>query len=81
MQRFIDLDQTVVVPINDEEMGASYEMQMTLEEFFKKFFDGFMPEIAEVVPVQWLKDLGSDNDGKLGKAARRILKAWKEEEA
>ena len=80
MQRFIDLDQTIVVPINDEEMGVFYEMQMTLEEFFKKIFDGFMPEIAEVVPVKWLKDLELDNDGKLGKSARRILKAWKEEE-
>lgn len=80
MPQLIDLNKTIVVPINDETMGAYYEMQMTLKEFFDKFFDGFMPDIVEAVPVTWLKDLGSDNDGKLGKAARRILKAWKEEE-
>lgn len=80
MQRLIDLDQTIVVPINDETMGASYEMQMSLEEFFDQFFEGFMPDIVEAVPVTWLKDLEMDNDGKLGKAAGRILKAWMKEE-
>ena len=53
---------------------------MSLEEFFKKFFDGFMPDIVEAMPVQWLKDLEADNDGKLGKAAGKVLKAWKKEE-
>ena len=81
MQRLIDFDQTIVVPINDEVMGTHYEMQMSLEEFFEKFFEGFMPDIVEAVPVTWLKDQEMDNDGKLGKAARRILKAWKKEEA
>ena len=81
MQRFIYLDQTIVVPINDERLGTSYEMQVTLEEFFEKFFDGFMPDIIEAVPVTWLKDLEMDNDGKLGKAAGKVLKAWKKEEA
>ena len=80
MQRFIYLDQTIVVPINDERLGTSYEMQVTLEEFFEKFFDGFMPDIIEAVPVTWLKDLEMDNDGKLGKAAGKVLKAWKKEE-
>ena len=81
MQRLVDLDQTIVVPINDERLGTSYEMQMSLEEFFKKFFDGFMPNIVEAVPVTWLKELEMDNDGKLGKAAGKVLKAWKKEEA
>lgn len=80
MQRFVDLDQTIVVPINDESLGTSYEMQMSLEEFFEQFFDGFMPDIVEAVPVTWLKDLETDNDGKLGKAAGKVLKAWKKEE-
>ncbi len=80
MQRLVDLDQTIVVPINDETLGTSYEMQVTLEEFFEQFFDGFMPDIVEAVPVQWLKDLEMDNDGKLGKAAGKVLKAWKKEE-
>ena len=81
MQRFVDLNQTIVVPINDERLGTSYEMQVTLEEFFEQFFDGFMPDIVEAVPVTWLKDLEMDNDGKLGKAAGKILKVWKKEEA
>lgn len=79
MQRLIDLDQTIVVPIDDETVGTSYEMQMPLEEFFKKFFDGFMPDIVEAVPVQWLKEQ-EKTEGKLGKAAGKVLKAWKEKE-
>lgn len=75
MQRFINLDQTIVVPINDEAEGTSYEMQMTLEEFFNKFFDGFMPDIVDAVPMEWLKNMEMDNDGKLGKAAGRVRKA------
>jgi hypothetical protein len=81
MNKLVSLNQTIVVPINDEALETSYEMQMSLEEFFKKFFDGFMPDIVEAVPVQWLKDLEMDNDGKLGKAAGKVLKAWKKEEA
>lgn len=80
MNKLVSLNQTIVVPINDETLGTSYEMQMSLEEFFKKFFDGFMPDIVEAVPVPWLKDLEMDNDGKLGKAAGKVLKAWKKEE-
>lgn len=79
MQRLIDLDQTIVVPIDDETVGTSYEMQMPLEEFFKKFFDGFMPDIVEAVPVQWLKEQ-EKTEGKLGKAAGKVLRAWKKEE-
>ena len=81
MNKLVSLNQTIVVPINDEALGTSYEMQVTLEKFFEQFFDGFMPDIVEAVPVTWLKDLEMDNDGKLGKAAGRILKAWKKEEA
>lgn len=81
MNKLVSLNQIIVVPINDETMGTSYEMQMPLEEFFEKFFDGFIPDIVEAVPVTWLKDLEMDNDGKLGKAAGRVLKAWKKEEA
>lgn len=80
MNKLVSLNQIIIVPINDETMGTSYEMQMPLEEFFEKFFDGFMPDIVEAVPVTWLKDLEMDNDGKLGKAAGRILKAWAKEE-
>jgi len=69
-----------VVPVNDEVQGTSYEMQMTLEEFFNKFFDGFMPDIVDAVPMEWLKNMEMDNDGKLGKAAGRIRKAWEKKD-
>lgn len=79
MTKLVSLNQVIVVPINDEAEGTSYEMQMTLEEFFNKFFDGFMPDIVDAVPMEWLKDMEMDNDGKLGKAAGRIRKAWEKE--
>ena len=80
MTKLVSLNQIVVVPINDEAEGTSYEMQMTLEEFFNKFFDGFMPDIVDAVPMEWLKNMEMDNDGKLGKAAGRIRKAWEKRE-
>lgn len=55
MSRLIDLDQTVFVPIVDESKGGvSYEMQMSLAEFFDKFLDGFKPEVVDAIPVKWL---------------------------
>ena len=80
MNKLVSLNQIVVVPINDETEGTSYEMQMTLEEFFNKFFEGFMPDIVDAVPVEWLKNMEMDNDGKLGKAAGRIRKAWEKKD-
>lgn len=76
MNKLVSLDQVMVVPINDELEGTSYEMQMTLEEFFNKFFDGFMPEVIDSVPVKWLEKMEVEDDGKLGKAAGRVRKAW-----
>lgn len=80
MNKLVSLNQVIVVPINDEIKGTSYEMQMTLEEFFNKFFDGFMPDIVDAVPMEWLKNMEMDNDGKLGKAAGRIRKAWEKKD-
>ena len=80
MNKLVSLDQVMVVPINDELEGTSYEMQMTLKEFFNKFFEGFMPDVVEAVPVEWLKKMETEDDGKLGKAAGRIRKAWEKGE-
>lgn len=80
MNKLVSLNQIIVVPINDEVEGTSYEMQMTLEEFFNKFFEGFMPDIVDAVPMEWLKNMEMDNDGKLGKAAGRVRKAWEKGE-
>ena len=77
MNKLVSLEQIVVVPVNDEVQGTSYEMQMTLEEFFNKFFEGFMPDIVDAVPMVWLEKMEAEDDGKLGKAAGRVRKAWK----
>ena len=77
MNKLVNLNQVIVVPINDEVEGTSYEMQMTLEEFFNKFFEGFMPDIVDAVPMEWLEKMEAGDDGKLGKAAGRVRKAWK----
>ena len=47
--RLIDADQKIFVPIEDEQIGASYEMEMTIMEFFDKFFDGFQPTVIEKI--------------------------------
>ena len=55
--RLIDLDQTIFVPIVDESHGGvTYEMQMTIAEFFDKFLDGFKPEVVDAAPViqRWI---------------------------
>lgn len=60
--RLIDLDQTIFVPIVDETHdNASYEMQMTVGEFFDKFCEGFKPEVIDAVPVEWLEQQFYDN--------------------
>ena len=56
--RLIDLDQTIFVPIVDESKGGvEYEMEMTVAEFFEKFFDGCCPETVDAIPVEWLRNI------------------------
>lgn len=55
--RLIDLDQTIVVPVEDETRGTSYEMQMSVGEFFDRLLEGFEPEIVDAVPVEWIEDM------------------------
>lgn len=55
--RLIDLDQTIFVPIVDESKGGvEYEMEMTVGEFFEKFFDGCCPETVDAIPVEWINN-------------------------
>jgi hypothetical protein len=53
--RLINLDEKIFVPIVDEQIGASYEVQMTVAEVFDRFFEGNMPEIVDAIPVEWMK--------------------------
>lgn len=80
MNKLVSLNSIVVVPVDDELADTSYEMQMTLEAFFNKFFGGFMPDIVDAVPVEWLKKTEQEDEGKLGKAAGRVRKAWEKAE-
>lgn len=80
--RLSDLDQTVFVPIVDESKGGvSYEMQMSLAEFFDKFLNGFKPEVVDAIPVEWLKGLmlSTENDVDKDEFAW-ILREWESEQ-
>lgn len=66
MTRLIDLNQTVFVPVVDESKGGvTYEIQMTLAEFFEKCLPDFEPKIVDAIPVEWLrKEMNeADDDG------------------
>ena len=81
--RLIDLDQTVFVPIVDESKGGvSYEMQMTLAEFFDKFLGGFKPEVVDAIPVEWLEDHDSEGNeyGRRYITVVEALSMWQEEQ-
>lgn len=53
---FVNLDQQIFVPVVDETHGgATYEMKMTVGEFFGKFCKGFEPKTVEAISVEWLR--------------------------
>ncbi len=83
--KLIDLDQTIVVPVEDDEMGVTCEMQMTVAEMFDRFLDGFEPEIIDAVPVEWLENmlqdwLKSSASFETCGAISAMLHRWREEQ-
>ena len=79
--QLIDLDQTIFVPIVDETKGGvTYEIQMTVAEFFDKFCKGFAPEVVEAVPVEWInwRVRHADKEGfkDAASAFRWVLWCW-----
>lgn len=78
--RLIDLDQTIFVPIVDETRGGvEYEMEMTVGEFFEKFFDGCCPEIVDAIPVEWINNhIQSTLDIITGDSF--IVRMWRQEQ-
>ncbi len=78
--KLIDLEQQIFVPITDEALGTSYEVQMTVGEFFAKFFEGFQPETVEAVPVEWLKEKTQHSDSYKRGSAKWMLGCWKREQ-
>ena len=54
--KLVNLDQTIFIPIVDESKGGvTYEMKMTVGEFFTKCCQGFEPEVVEAIPVEWIR--------------------------
>lgn len=79
--RLIDLDQTVFVPIVDESKGGvSYEMQMTIAEFFDKFLDGFKPEVVDAIPIDWLRDRMQSSHATITNPFGFVLAEWLDEQ-
>ena len=56
--KLVDLNQSIFVPVVDETKdGMTVEIKMTVEEFFRKFCQGFKPNVvdaATVVHAQWV---------------------------
>lgn len=54
--KLVNLEQKIFIPIEDQTKGgATYEIQMTIEEMFDKFFEGNVVELVDAVPVAWLE--------------------------
>ena len=81
--KLVDIDQTIFIPIVDESKGGvTYEMQMTVGEFFWKFCKGFEPELVEAIPVEWLKKVRKDaSEGdSLDVGIAEVLDMWEKEQ-
>lgn len=80
--KLIDLDQTIFVPIVDESKGGvTYEMQMTVEQFFQRFFSE-VPPIIDAIPVEWISAYMNKSYGRVrAEIIREMLDAWMEQEA
>ena len=75
--RLIDLDQKVIVPINDERIGTSYEVQMTVAEIFDKFLEGNKPEVIDAIPVKWLEMMTAVTLVRTSDSIKDVLALWK----
>ncbi len=83
--KMVDLDQTIFVPVVDETHGGvTYEMQITVGEFFAKCCQGFEPEVVEAIPVEWIDGWRQDaikrNDGLAKDMLDWLLSAWQKEQ-
>lgn len=78
----INIDQIINVPIRDEQIGASYDMEMTVSEFFEKFCREFKPEITESIPLDWfawqIKYAKKEDFSDALKSLIFVKKSWEE---
>ena len=81
--KLVDLEQRIFVPVVDENHGGmTYEMQMTVGEFFEKCCAGFAPEVVEAIPVNWISAYMNKAYGRVrAEIIREMLDAWMEQEA
>ena len=81
--KLVDLNQTIFIPIVDESKGGvTYEMKMTVGEFFAKCCQGFEPEVVEAIPVEWLqkkRKYASEGDS-LDVGIAEVLDMWEKEQ-
>ena len=79
--KLVDLEQQIFVPVVDETHGGvTYEMKMTVGEFFEKCCPGFKPEVVEAIPMVWLEKW--KREPALQQTIYNILFMWnKEQEA
>ena len=77
--KLVDLEQQIFVPVVDESKGGvTYEMQMTVGEFFEKCCQGFEPEVVEAIPVAWLEKW--KQEPALQQTVHNILLLWNKEQ-
>ena len=80
----IDLSQTIFVPVVDESKdGMTYEMQMTLAEFFEKCLPDFKPEIVDAIPIEWILMLSGEEENydlKFRHAWSTLVSLWDREQ-
>lgn len=79
--KLVDLEQQIFVPVVDESKGGvTYEMKMTVGEFFAKCCQGFEPEVVEAIPVEWLDKFCADDIAEdQRETIEWMLKVWKRE--
>jgi len=74
----INLDAKIVVPIVDESMdGMTYEVQMSLTEFFENFGIDVSELTFDAVPEVWLNTIMLNSPRELSISAWRVLNAWR----
>ena len=76
--KLVDLDQRIYVPVVDETRGGmTYEMEMSVGEFFDKCCPGFRPEVVEAIPVEWIKQQFYDNPAEAwANKCRDVYTGW-----
>lgn len=78
--KLADLNQSIIVPINDEEKGTTYETSMSMWDFFEKFFEGVFPQTIDAIPIEWVKGYANALGGhKKSEVILDMLKAYRKE--